>query len=316
MIGILAFAFAAGSVATVNPCGFALLPAYLARRMTVGTPTRDLSRASLSGVAAGAAMTSGFVTVFGLGGGAVALGAGWLAAAFPWIGLTIGLGLIAAGLYALSGRRIGPGLILPGLAAPAPAPPANGAGLRGDFVFGLGYAAASLSCTLPIFLAVVGAATSRGPLTGVLGVLAYALGMGSVVGTLAVAAAWTRSGIATACAGLMPYVTRIGGLLLLLSGAYVAYFWGSALGFETLPGGNAAVVAGERVSAALRSWLGGGAGQAVAYAALTVLFGLSARAMMRRRRRSRSRIRAAVASRSAAGSDPQAPIPDPDGPTS
>lgn len=33
MSGTLGFAFAAGAVATVNPCGFALLPAYLARQL-------------------------------------------------------------------------------------------------------------------------------------------------------------------------------------------------------------------------------------------------------------------------------------------
>ncbi len=34
MISELAFAFMIGSIATVNPCGFALLPAYLARRLS------------------------------------------------------------------------------------------------------------------------------------------------------------------------------------------------------------------------------------------------------------------------------------------
>ncbi len=36
----VSFAFVAGTVATVNPCGFALLPAYLARRVGAEDGTR------------------------------------------------------------------------------------------------------------------------------------------------------------------------------------------------------------------------------------------------------------------------------------
>ena len=49
----VSFAFVAGTVATDNPCGFALLPAYLARRVSVedgAHPSADaVSRALLVG---------------------------------------------------------------------------------------------------------------------------------------------------------------------------------------------------------------------------------------------------------------------------
>jgi len=274
MIGQLAYAFLAGSVATVNPCGFALLPAYLARRLAIEADARNPSDAVISALVAGSVMTFGFLLIFGLGGGAIALGAGWLTSVFPWAGLVIGVALAGVGLVVLSGRRIGLGLM--------PQPAAATGGLRGDLVFGLGYGTASLSCTLPIFLAVMGAATTDGALAGVLSVSAYGLGMGTVVVALAVGAALSKTGLAVAFKGLLPYLPQAGGALLFLSGLYVAYFWGYTL-FSDAPStdGNAIIV-GERLSGTLRAWLGGTMGQMVTYVILTLLLTLSVWALSRR----------------------------------
>jgi cytochrome c-type biogenesis protein len=274
MIGQLAFAFLAGSVATVNPCGFALLPAYLARRLAVDDDARNPSEAIGPALAAGAVMTFGFLLIFGLGGGAIALGAAWLTRVFPWAGLAIGVTLAGVGLAVLSGRRIGLGLM--------PRPAAAAGGLRGDLVFGLGYGTASLSCTLPIFLAVTGAATTDGALAGILSVSAYALGMGTIVVALAVGAALSKSGLAVAFKGLLPYLTRVSGALLFLSGLYVAYFWGYSLFSDALPGDGNAIVVGERLSGRIRARLGGAMGQTITYVTLTLLLVLSVWALSRR----------------------------------
>ncbi|MHA1572288.1 MAG: cytochrome c biogenesis CcdA family protein, partial [Alphaproteobacteria bacterium] len=257
MIGQLAFAFLAGSVATVNPCGFALLPAYLARRLAIKDDARNPSDAIIRALVAGGVMTFGFLLIFGLGGGAIALGAGWLTSVFPWAGLVIGVALAGMGLVVLSGRRIGLGLM--------PRPAAAAGGLRGDLVFGLGYGTASLSCTLPIFLAVMGAAATDSALAGVLSVSAYALGMGTIVVALAVCAALSKTGLAVAFKGLLPYLPRVGGALLFLSGLYVAYFWGYTLFSDAPPTDGNAIIVGERLSGRFRAWLGGTMGQTVTY---------------------------------------------------
>lgn len=62
MIGQLAFAFLAGSVATVNPCGFALLPAYLARRLAIKDDARNPSDAIGFALVAGGVMTFSVLT--------------------------------------------------------------------------------------------------------------------------------------------------------------------------------------------------------------------------------------------------------------
>lgn len=274
MIGQLAFAFLAGSVATVNPCGFALLPAYMARRVAMNDGAHTARQRIGRALAAGMTMTFGLVLVFGIAGGAMALGAGWLTGVFPWTGLLIGVSLAAAGLVVLSGRHIGLSLL--------PRPSSATGGLRGDFLFGLGFGTASLACTLPIFLAVVGVASTGGALAGVLSVGAYAFGMGTIMVALAVAAALSKTGITVAYKGLLPYLPRIGGAFLFLSGLYVAYFWGYALFSNTFPADGNAIVAGNRISGTLRAMLSGKGGQEVVYGVLALLLVLSAWLLGRR----------------------------------
>ena len=265
MIGELAFAFLLGTVATVNPCGFALLPAYLARRLgTDGSGVSDTSDALLRAFAGGAVTTAGFLVVFGVAGGAVSLGAFWLTVALPWAGLVIGLVLAAMGVAVLAGRAVR-------ISLPMAKPAASGSGLQGDFLFGIGYGVASLSCTLPLFLTVTGTAITGGIIASALSFAAYALGMGTVLTALAVGAALSRSGLAAVMGSLLPYVNRASGGLLLLAGLYVVYFWAYVVVPLELPAQESMIVTGERLSAALRDWLSGSAGQSALYVLLTLL---------------------------------------------
>ena len=79
----------------------------------------------------------------------------------------------------------------------------------------------------------------------------------------------------------MPYLTRVSGALLVLSGLYVAYFWGYTLFSDALPTDGNAIVVGERLSGRLRAWLGGMMGQTVTYVILALLLILSVWALSR-----------------------------------
>ena len=276
MISELAFAFMVGAVATANPCGFALLPAYLARRLsTDGDGTLDTTDALARAFAVGAVTTGGFLVVFGIIGGAVSLGAFWLSSTMPWAGLIIGIALAATGVVVLAGRDVG-------LRLPTVKSAAAGSGLQGDFLFGVGYGIASLSCTLPIFLAVTGTAATGGMIASVFSFVAYAFGMGTILTALAVGAAISRSGLAAVIGHLLPYVNRAAGALLLLAGMYVATFWGYAIFSPQLSAQGSVIVTGERLSSALRSWLTGTTGQTAIYALLVLLAALFAWTAWRR----------------------------------
>lgn len=91
--GAYSLALSAGLLAAVNPCGFAMLPAYVSLLVTADRggqsprwPTR-LGRA----LALTAAMTAGFVTVFGAFGLLAAPAADWIASRLPWVTVFVGL---------------------------------------------------------------------------------------------------------------------------------------------------------------------------------------------------------------------------------
>ncbi len=91
--------------------------------------------------------------------------------------------------------------------------------------FGVGYALASLTCTVAPFLAVVVAGFRSDSLgTGVALFLAYALGMGAVVGAVAVAVALASDGLVRGLRRSGRWLPRASGVVLLLAGAYVAWY--------------------------------------------------------------------------------------------
>ncbi len=218
----MAVALGAGMLAALNPCGFALLPAYvslLLAREEEPTRVAAIGRAlALTG-----AMTTGFAGVFLVFGLAIAPVAGQVQRHLPWVTVALGLLLTGLGLWLAAGRA----LVLPGLGRRAPV---GGAGpLRRSFPsmagFGAGYAIASLSCTVAPFLAVVVAGFRSGSvLEGTALFLAYAAGMGSVVGTLALATALASQSLTSRMRRAGAYVPRIAGVLLAVAGAYLAWY--------------------------------------------------------------------------------------------
>ena len=207
----LALALAAGLVAAFNPCGFALLPSYLA--LLLAGPGGLWRALRLS-----AAMTAGFVTVFGAFGLTISLIAAPLQRYLPWATIVIGLALLFLGIWLLAGREL---LVrVPHLRTGGPA--SSFAALYG---YGASYAVASLSCTIGPFLAVTGLASgTEGVLDGLAAFVAYALGMGLIVGVLSLLVAFAQEAAVLRLRRILPYVSRISGALLLAAGAYVTYY--------------------------------------------------------------------------------------------
>jgi cytochrome c biogenesis protein CcdA len=214
----LGFALAAGLIAALNPCGFAMLPAYLTLVVVGDDPTRGRPAAVARALAATAAMALGFLAVFGTFGLVIAPLAASVQRYLPFVTVLIGAGLVALGVLMLSGRE--PTLLLPKSGRGAPT-----ARLRSMFGYGLAYAIASLSCTIGPFLAVTSTTFRRGSVVdGVLAYLAYGLGMALVVGVLATAVALAGSTVLAGARRLLPHVNRLGGGLLVLVGLYVGYY--------------------------------------------------------------------------------------------
>jgi cytochrome c biogenesis protein CcdA len=250
--GLLGLAFGAGLVAALNPCGFALLPAYLTLvvRDRAGVLTA-VGRA----LAATVAMTLGFLAVFGMFGLLTVTIAATVERYLPYVTIVIGISLVALGIWLLLGRDL---TVLTPRALAAGHGRAPTARLGSMFGYGVGYAVASLSCTIGPFLGVTGAAFRGGPLLdGLMIYLAYAAGFGLLVGVLAVAVAFASSTLIDRMRRILPYISRISGALLIAVGLYVGYYGLYEVRLFVLNGSptDPVIAAAGRLQGALAGWV-------------------------------------------------------------
>ncbi|MET8309650.1 cytochrome c biogenesis protein CcdA [Micromonospora sp. NPDC005173] len=215
MTAPLLLALTAGMLGAVNPCGFALLPAYLSLLVAGATDTRGAVGRALT---AAVGLTLGYVLVFGAVGLALAPLAGWLRPRLPWLTVVLGLLLVVAGCWLLAGRR----LPAPGWSARAPRLTRSWPSMA---LFGAAYALASLGCAIAPFLAIVVTSLQSGSTGRGLALFgAYALGMGLVVAVAALGVALLRDGLVARLRVAGALVPRLSGLVLLVAGGYVAWY--------------------------------------------------------------------------------------------
>jgi len=220
----LLLALSAGMLGAVNPCGFALLPAYLSVLVAGDTSGAgpDGPRATAAAVGRAlrctAALTAGYVAVFGAFGLVLAPLTGWLMPRLPWLTVVFGLGLLGLGGWLAAGRS----LPAPGRGVRAPRLTGTAASM---IFFGMAYAVASLGCAVGPFLAIVVSSLRAGSIgAGVALFVSYAVGMGLVIGVTALAVALVRVSAVSRLRRAAAYVPRVGGVVLVVAGAYVAYY--------------------------------------------------------------------------------------------
>ena len=221
------WSFGAGMLSTVNPCGFAMLPVYLG--LYLGAQQGDfkqnpvLFRVLKAFLVAGV-VSLGFVLLFSVIG--AALSAGWqsLLGAVPWIGVGIGVALVVLGIWMFAGHSLSAGIFR--TLGDKLGDPRN-ATIGGFFLFGIAYGATSLSCTLPIFLIVVGSASTAGSfLAGLAQFVSYGLGMGLVMLVLTLGIALMKEGLVVGgLRSVMPHLHRVTAVILVLAGIYINYYW-------------------------------------------------------------------------------------------
>ena len=149
-----------------------------------------LGRAGL----ATSAMALGFLAVFGSFGLLTVSVASIVQRYLPYVTLLIGCVLIALGGWLLSGREVGDRVDGQELHW---APTARLWSMTG---YGVGYALASLSCTIGPFLAVTGSSVGTGSALGAMSVyLAYAAGFVLVVGAWQARSPWRVRPWSTGC---------------------------------------------------------------------------------------------------------------------
>ncbi len=225
------YAFGAGMVSTVNPCGFVMLPVYLSLYM--GADDGELAQRSRlarfwKAIWVTAVVSAGFALFFGIVGAIVSAGGTLLMDAAPWFSLVIGAGLVLMGIWLLLGNHLSVSFtqrISSKIGDP------RQVSLTGFFLFGVAYAITSLGCTLPIFLMVIGGAIASGDFAdGMIQFISYSLGMGAVLLILTLGMAFLKEGVVVGkLRAIMPHIQKISGVFIVLAGLYTIYYWGSKM---------------------------------------------------------------------------------------
>jgi len=210
--------FLRGMVATVNPCGFVLLPTYLMYFLGLEATRTDSERASLRrALLVGTAVTAGFVAVFVVVGGISKWATDWVESNAKYVTGIAGAAFVVLGVAMLLGFKVR-------IATPTFAVGRRDTTVRSMFVYGVVYATVSLSCTLVLFTPMLFERGGFG--AGVVNGAAFALGMGLLVTALTVTLAVANQALLRVLRSAMQHVQTLAGAFVLLSGLYLLYyFW-------------------------------------------------------------------------------------------
>ncbi len=250
--GPLALALTAGVIVAFNPCGFAMLPAYMGYFVgnSAAEGERPLAYRLVRAAKVAGVVTLGFVTVYGTLGLLASQLLSSIKEVVPFVSIGVGVALAILGAVMLRGYE-------PKLSFLKVGAIDQGKGLRSLYVFGLSYAVVSLSCGFAGFSGVVVSTLRDGSVFGAAATyLTFSLGMGLVLMVLTLAAALAQQTVARSMKRALPYVNRVSGLFLIVAGAYVAFYGYWSYRIQTddaIAGGPVLWV--ERWSASISSWL-------------------------------------------------------------
>jgi cytochrome c-type biogenesis protein len=268
----LAFPLAAGLIAAFNPCGFAMLPAYLSYFLGLESDNDDNRDVGiLNGLKVSLTLSLGFVFVFAIIGiltntiiseASVEKQAGYIT-------LGIGITLVLLGVAMVAGYH-------PVLKIPRIQMGTSNRELPSIFLFGISYAFVSIGCSAPIFFLTVGGSFSRdGIVNGSAVFISYALGMSIVITVLTIGISIARSSITEKYKSIMKHLNSISGIFLSISGFFLsAYGWWEIQVSRGNYGTNPLVDLSLRGSGRLSNWVNDVGGGRFAMACLMIVVGI------------------------------------------
>lgn len=221
--GNFAYSFMLGMLAAVNPCGFVLLPAYLLYFLGIDGGPQHISRAPLQrALRVSASVSAGFLLVFLVVGTISRLFTQWIELRAKYAGFVIGLILIVLGIAMLLGWKPSFTTSMPGAK--------RDHSTRAMFVFGIGYAIASIGCTIGLLTtAILGSIGTNGFVSGVISITMYGLGMSLLVTALTVTLAAAKTGVARVLKRSLRYIDKVAAVFISLTGIYLTWYWYGAI---------------------------------------------------------------------------------------
>lgn len=245
-------ALSAGFISAFNPCGFAMMPAYLSYFLGIeGDKRLGTAQSILRGLGVGLTLCAGFMTVFAAIGAlaSTVLSRSAIESRVAWVTFVLGIAMAVLGVAMLWGFE--PRFRLPRLSRGG-----ESRRLTSIFLFGVSYAVVSLGCTMPVFFGtVVSAFSSRDFFDGLLVFLAYGGGLCAVIMVLTLAMAVARTEVLARMRRILPHVNRISGGFLVVVGAFLAvYGWWEVQVLRGNLAGNVLVDLSLDAQGALSTW--------------------------------------------------------------
>jgi cytochrome c-type biogenesis protein len=212
----LSLVFAAGVFATFNPCGFAMLPAYMTMLINSSTKQATPSQLALRAIQFASLMSLGVISVFALFAAVIFPISTSVQKYLPIVTITIGVLLIALGAATLLGRAI----FLKKLWSPNTAPSTR---VKSLYLYGVTFALGSVSCTIGPLLAATSATLNLGLLATLRTYLFYALGMSITIMFIALIALFSQATLGK-IRNSIRMIEIISSLFLIVIGFYLIIF--------------------------------------------------------------------------------------------
>jgi cytochrome c biogenesis protein CcdA len=169
-----------------------------------------------------AAVSSGFLVVFLIVGSISRLFTQWIELNAKYAGFVIGLALIGLGVAMLFGWK-------PSFATSIPGAKKDHS-TRAMFIFGVGYAIASIGCTIGLLTtAILGSIGTHGFTSGVISIVMYGLGMSLLVTALTVTLAAAKTGMTKMLKRSLRYIDKVAAGFITITGAYLTWYWYGAI---------------------------------------------------------------------------------------
>jgi cytochrome c biogenesis protein CcdA len=207
-------AYSAGLLAVLAPCALPLLPSFVSYFLNTEQKQSNL----ISALTFGFTTVAGFLTIF-LGIGILpSFMINILSSRIEFVSPFIGIILIISGLGHLFSDIFSYITIIHS-ASP------EGTGYRAFYFYGLGYGAASMACSFPVFILLVLQSASAGGFVSIIVMfLAYGLGSATILVPLSIALTFSREIIFQRLIAILPHIKKINAVILILAGIYMIYY--------------------------------------------------------------------------------------------
>jgi len=182
----LSLVFAAGVFATFNPCGFAMLPAYLTMLVNSSTTRATPVQLATRAIQFSSLMSLGVISVFALFAAVIFPISTSIQRYLPIVTIAIGALLIALGVATLAGRAV----FLKKLWSPNTAPSTR---VKSLYLYGVTFALGSISCTIGPLLAATSKTLNLGLSSTFRIYFFYAIGMSVTIVLIALIALFSQA---------------------------------------------------------------------------------------------------------------------------